>query len=579
MSTNSVVFEREPIQTRTKSASQTERRNSVSDIADFFQSKILNSPMPPTNKTGRKTSGKAKDKEKDKERKKEIKEVKENIKRYLEQDDMSNTGQEQKDQSKGSDNQSTETEIEDMSNSNDLSAIEPNNEHGNLEPNEKNTPTADNCQNKATQTSDDEILKALKELAIKYQALDKTVNEPKLGMVDQLFKTNEKVTNLHTDIHGAVSGIKIQLEKVIETATKSSERLETMENSQKKIAALLDENKKLINELKTMQGLIQKVSQKSQTTSEQLADLTRRGMEQNLILHGISDEIEVEDAQRDPPHFLPKERCQHSVIKFMKDVLNLNLEIEDIWKAHRTGPFRPEKVRPMVIKVSYSAKDLIMEHVTKLKGLSNLKTGQKYFISEQVPEAIAERQKQTSNRVKLLKEANDKKPKETRSKIQVINNKIVVDGQLEIPEITTPQPSQILLLSKTQQQEINQLQQRIIEVEPETVRHSEFIGLALKVHSLEQVRQSYIAVAQRYPAADHIMLGYALREDEKVKSGACDDSEYGGGSRIRRTIFELKAKNVAVFVVRNFGGLHLGYSRFAVIEDVAKKVIQELNAQ
>lgn len=354
-----------------------------------------------------------------------------------------------------------------------------------------------------------------------------------------------------------------------------------METSQKKMATLLDENKRLVHELKTMQGLIQKLSQQSTSTAYQVLDLTKRGMEQNLIIHGADDSIEVEDQDREKrkeaPTYAFRERPKLSALKFFREELDLDFSIEDVWKAHRTGPFRENKTRPLIVKVAYKAKERIMENISKLKGRSNPKTGQVFFVSEQIPEGISEIKKQTTARANHLKEINEKKPKESRSKIQIINDKILVDGQLDMPEIQTPQPSQLLFLQPDEQRRVNLVQQKLMETEPETIRNSEFIAMAVKIHSLEELNAAYIAAAQRYPAADHVILGYAFRDDKSVKSGFCDDREHGAGSRIRKTIFELKARNVAVFVVRKFGGIHLGFQRFGVIEEIAKKAIELLN--
>lgn len=202
-----------------------------------------------------------------------------------------------------------------------------------------------------------------------------------------------------------------------------------------------------------------------------------------------------------------------------------------------------------------------MEHVAELKGLSNEKTGQKYFIGEQIPEGVTEIRKQTNARAKMLKDKNEKKPKDQRQKITVINDKILVDGD---KEIQPPQSSDLLFLTKSKQEEVDDIQAKIIEAEPERIKNSEFIALAVKVHSVEQVNLAYLAVAQRYPEADHIVLGYAMKEQGQLKSGSCDDREFGAGEHIRKTIFEQKARNTAVFVVRKFGGIHMGYSRFGV---------------
>lgn len=164
-----------------------------------------------------------------------------------------------------------------------------------------------------------------------------------------------------------------------------------------------------------------------------------------------------------------------------------------------------------------------------------------------------------------------------RSSIQVVNDKILIDGELDVPEVTTPQPPQLILLHPDKQEAVTSIQSKIVENDPQIVKNSEFISLAVKVRSIKEVNLAYIAVAQRFPSADHIMVGYALKEDSTLKNGFCDDNEHGAGVRIRKTIFETKARNTAVFVVRKYGGIHLGYNRFAIIESISKQAIELLN--
>lgn len=120
------------------------------------------------------------------------------------------------------------------------------------------------------------------------------------------------------------------------------------------------------------------------------------------------------------------------------------------------------------------------------------------------------------------------------------------------------------------------LQNKFVETDIEILKNSEFSALAIKVHSLKDVNRAYIAAMQRYPAADHIMLGYALKEDGRLKSGFADDREFGAGSRVKDAIFQKKARNTAVFVYRKFGGVHLGFQRFSAIENVSHKAIDLL---
>lgn len=127
--------------------------------------------------------------------------------------------------------------------------------------------------------------------------------------------------------------------------------------------------------------------------------------------------------------------------------------------------------------------------------------------------------------------------------------------------------------------EINQVNAELVETESVEINNSVFIGLALHTDSIQKVNTAYKAVAQCFPAADHIMIAYGLRENDSFKHGNCDDGEYGGSVRIKRVLTENKANNTSIFVVRRFGGLHIGANRFRTIEQVALEAYKKLQDQ
>lgn len=550
------------MKTRQKSATE-ERRNSVSDIKEYFQAQAKCSS--PTMSNARKTTS---TKSKDKEKERELREVRNNIKALIDNDGKLETSA--KDPGSIGANANGGNVAFDHDKGND-----PDNHDNSEIASGPNTPKLTST---ATQTSEDEILKAIRELASKYQHVEEVLEDPKNGLSVQLAKTQEKVSGLYSDIHGAVSGLLVKMEKVTEKASDNANKIQQIQDSQSRMLALLDENKRVVKELKTMQGLVQKLSQKTTSNTLQVMDLTKRSMEQNIIIHGMDNSMELQDAREESPRFTKKERCKYAAIEFFKATMNVNLEVEDIYKAHRIGPIKQEKVRPMVLKLSYAAKDLIMENIGSLKGKSNPTTKQVYFISEQIPEGCTEVQKQCAGRAKVLRDENDKKPKQDRSSIQIVNNKILVDGQVHEPDVKPPQPSQLFVDAATQQN-INLIQQTLIETPVEVVRNSEFLAIAAKVQSIQETNLAYIAVAQRYPAVDHIMMAYAFKEKDKVKTGFCDDEEYGAGTRIRRVLFEERAKDTAIFVLRKYGGIHLGFHRFSVIETLTKSALKLLKQE
>lgn len=544
---------------KTRNKSNTERRNSVSDIADYFTTKAKMAGENAINSNCSKpTKGKEKETNKQNKRdgsKKDSWDEQVSDSELLAAEKTSNSeNREMPSQQQGAchDNQSK-----------DQSAIETSNS--------ANTPVK-SMVSQQTQTSEDMVLKELRELKDNYKKLDNDLNDPRNGVLYQLAKQTTRVDSLYSDIHGAVNGLDVRMTAVMEKATNNQDRTEKMEDNHKRLTFMMNENKKLLQDLQTMKGIVQKISQQAQSTSMQVLDLTKRGMEQNLIIHGVDNFIEVSDPKRETPMFKTKERCKHSALEFFKTEMNLDLSTEDIWKAHRIGAPKRDKVKPLVVKLSYPAKELIMENISSLKGRHNQKTGQVYFISEQIPEGIIEMRKQTNIRLKDINAVNDKRPKDQKKHIQVVNDNILIDGELSKPEISTPQPSDLFVDHKTQDI-IDQMQEKFYETDPVNIKNSQFTALSIKVETLQEVQLAYTAVAQRYPAADHIVLAYALKDNGQLKHGGCDDREYGASSRMKKLIFEEKAKNVAVFVLRDFGGVHLGFERFKTIESITKDAL------
>lgn len=424
-----------------------------------------------------------------------------------------------------------------------------------------------NSQDKATQKEDcnADILENLKQIQETLNKFDRAIFDPKNGLEAQVAKTIARVDNLYTDIHGAVDGLKVHMTKTEEMAGNNQAKITVVENNMVRMTKMLDESKQISQQLILMQGLIQKFSQQGIATNAKIQDLTKRGMEQNLVFYGIN---EVKG----------KEICKKGVQEFLADKMQIEIDVQEIWKAHRLGMKREGFVRPMVTKVAYHVKDKVMENLGKLKGLRNEVTDKPLFISEQIPEAVSETKKQITSQLKILNSENDARPLAAKKKITVQNDKILVDGNVHELDITTPQPSE-LFLNLEQQKKVDEINKHFVMTETSTVKNSSFVALAVQTNSIEEVKTAYVAAVQRFPSMDHVMMGYGLKEDGVLKMGACDDSEYGAGTVIRKTLAAVKARNTTVFVVRRYGGLHLGPDRFATIESITRQAVELLRQQ
>lgn len=104
------------------------------------------------------------------------------------------------------------------------------------------------------------------------------------------------------------------------------------------------------------------------------------------------------------------------------------------------------------------------------------------------------------------------------------------------------------------------------------------MGLSVEVKSLGDTLNAYKAVMQRFPFMDHVPMAYNFKDQNSniVKYGSCDDMEYGGGAALARFLYENRIRNVAVFVVRRYGRIHLGVDRFRIISQAARDAVKLL---
>jgi len=92
------------------------------------------------------------------------------------------------------------------------------------------------------------------------------------------------------------------------------------------------------------------------------------------------------------------------------------------------------------------------------------------------------------------------------------------------------------------------------------VRDSRFIGFAMPADTEEEARDGIAVVAREHPDATHCCYAYRLGAGDGAVERSSDAGEPGGtaGAPILSAIQGRKLTNVAVAVVRYFGGTKLG---------------------
>ena len=102
-----------------------------------------------------------------------------------------------------------------------------------------------------------------------------------------------------------------------------------------------------------------------------------------------------------------------------------------------------------------------------------------------------------------------------------------------------------------------------------------FTGHAIRVKSSSEVRLAYKQLKLQYPECDHTILAYKIKDFD----GYHDDGEHGAGHRLVKMLHDRNSHNTAVFVTREYGGIHLGTRRFIHIEKVARDALDILAAE
>ena len=139
------------------------------------------------------------------------------------------------------------------------------------------------------------------------------------------------------------------------------------------------------------------------------------------------------------------------------------------------------------------------------------------------------------------------------------------------PTSSPPTVQGIFNIPLEEQKQMNKLD---IHTDPVAEKGSHFRGHAVRVRNSGDIKIAYKKLKLLFQESDHIALGYTV----KNYSGHQDDAEYSAGKRLLEMVQTNGCKDVALFISREFGGIHLGPRRFLLIERVAKEALNKLQA-
>ena len=279
----------------------------------------------------------------------------------------------------------------------------------------------------------------------------------------------------------------------------------------------------------------------------------QREIKPNLIIHGV-----IEDKEED------RESLFEKVNVFFKTQMEIESKIE-IRDAYRLGQ---GVARPILIKLCYSNdKAIIFENASKLKGKENVKK-KLYFIHDDMSDEQTETRQfyRELNQENALREENDK------LQIKMRKGRITVNNEVIKQRVEPPHKADILRMSEDEMEEIRST--KLVPGPTHMEKNSEFLSYAVKVKNTDQVLKAYYKLRIKHADALHISCGYRFESAiGPFRQEAIDDKDYGIGRAILRTLKVKDESNIAVFMVRYYGGEHLGKRRFEIVENLADKAV------
>lgn len=397
------------------------------------------------------------------------------------------------------------------------------------------------AEDKSTQEKFDWVAKMLSKI-------DKRLSDAE----EDIRKTN---TKFDTAIFDPEDGLGVVYENLKKDGVENLEGITKQLEAEKQQRSQFEKQvEKNTMEMTLMKGIIQRQHKQIQALQNKVTDITARGMSENLILSGLYEEKNEDLVDR--------------VAVFLYDNMNIDARYNDFGEVYRLGMPREDKIRPIVFQCTYDLRNHIIENTGRLKGIGN-GNGGFFFISQQQPEAYTAERKNLGYATKLAKEANKKQKKEHQAKIEIKNKKLYINGQIFKQKVSTPKPVE-LFVNEEEQEQMDKL--KFYSSNPKTERGSQFLAAAVQVKNQQELTRAYRKAMQLHPCADHIMMAANINRE------ACfqDDGEHNASAKMHAELMSRKIDNIAVFVIRNFGGRHLGPMRFECISYVANEALDNI---
>lgn len=371
-------------------------------------------------------------------------------------------------------------------------------------------------------------------------------------------KNTSKIVNMISKLQETVEDIQKNTRQQIRINSNTSSDIRRLDEksgkNKKEIAQLRQELTDYKFQLRLVENVVIWQDEQIAALNRKITEAQQREMYPNLVISGIIEE--------------PNENPIMKYNEFVKD----QLEIQELIPAHRAYRVGAGQDRPLIVELRdpITHKGKIYSKVSKLKGKANSKGG-RFFISDHLPEELNENRRRTNE----LFSENKKKNEKEKLKMSISKGRLLIEDKPYTKAISPPKPNDIFNPSDNLLDLADEID--MVKGKEEKEGKCQFVAYAAVVKDHEDIKAAYTKVRMKYAYATHVVCAYRLQGKHTPNlQDYSDDGEFGAG---RTILSELKTKqisNIVVFMIRIFGGKHLGPKRYNIFRKVANSAIEAL---
>lgn len=366
-----------------------------------------------------------------------------------------------------------------------------------------------------------------------------------ISMIARLQTSIDDITTKFSTQESLQSATSVQVKDLQEKTAQHDQDLDSLQNE-------LGETK---FQLKLVTSIVSKQDQQIQFLSKKILEIQQREMAANVVITGIL------------------ERKNENGLQLFNNFVTTNLQIQELIPASRAYRIGSGPARPLVVELrSSDHKKKLFANATKLKGQRNADGGY-YFLADHLPEQLNEDRRRTNE---LLSE-NRKKPAAYQLDMSLKKGSLVVNQEPYKKAVQVPTIKNIVHPSESLYEQVEEA--HIIKGGEETKGASKFVSFAVAVNNFEEINAAYLKLRMKYADATHISCAYRLPgANTPSNQDYVDDGEFGCGRTALKAIKTEGIMNIAVFIMRYYGGSHLGAIRFDIFKRLAQRAIKQLVA-